>query len=444
MSLSQELRPVPAADGVGAVGAAGAARVVRGLSGPYVLYEHAEGWSLGVGARHEVIVRASGVELRTEGRTVEVRPADLDTPARIQELLAGVLAPGERAYGWAAFELAHLLAGTPAPSDRTLLHLVVPTGELRSGPAGVTASGNAAELLPALAAEEPEPPTTPPAVDLAAGGPSYRVAVARAVADIRAGRLAKVILSRVVDVPGPVDLGGTYAAGRRGNTPARSFLLDLGGRRAAGFSPEIVVAVSAAGEVTTQPLAGTRALSGDREEDGRLRAELLDDPKEVFEHAISVREARAELDELCAPGTVRVTGFMDVTPRGSVQHLASRVTGSLAAGRTAWDALARLFPAITASGVPKRAAVEMISALEPEPRGMYAGAVLTVDADGALDAALTLRAVYQRGERTWLRAGAGIVEASDPARELEETCEKLRSVSRFLVAAPVAAPVRGV
>ena len=37
------------------------------------------------------------------------------------------------------------------------------------------------------------------------------------------------------------------------------------------------------------------------------------------------------------------------------------------------------------------------------------------------------------GGRTWLRAGAGIVRDSDPYREFEETCHKLRSVSRHLV-----------
>jgi salicylate synthetase len=125
---------------------------------------------------------------------------------------------------------------------------------------------------------------------------------------------------------------------------------------------------------------------------------------------------------------------MRVVPRGSVQHLGSRIRGRLQSGATCWDAFARLFPAVTACGLPKAPACAAIGRHEDGPRGLYAGAVLTADHEGTLDAALVLRSVYQRDGRTWLRAGAGIVAQSTPERELEETREKLRSVSRFLAA----------
>jgi anthranilate/para-aminobenzoate synthase component I len=81
------------------------------------------------------------------------------------------------------------------------------------------------------------------------------------------------------------------------------------------------------------------------------------------------------------------------------------------------------------------AACSAIRRYEQQPRGLYSGAVITVDTDGGLDAALVLRSIFQAGGRTWLRAGAGVVEHSTPEREYEETCEKLRSISRFIVAA---------
>jgi hypothetical protein len=127
---------------------------------------------------------------------------------------------------------------------------------------------------------------------------------------------------------------------------------------------------------------------------------------------------------------------VDVKQRGSVQHIASRVTGRLAERTEGpWPALAAVFPAVTASGVPKSAAYDLIRRHEPEPRGLYSGAVLMVSSEGDLDAALVLRTVYRSRGRTWLRAGAGIVGESRPEREFEETCEKLRSVSRHLVPA---------
>lgn len=189
----------------------------------------------------------------------------------------------------------------------------------------------------------------------------------------------------------------------------------------------------AGGRVTTQPLAGTRALTGRAGEDERVRADLLNNSKEIFEHAISVKVAYDELVELCDEDNVTVDSFMTVSERGSVQHLASSVSGQLLEHQGPWQALAALFPAVTASGVPKKAAYECIRRYEPEERGLYSGAVLTVDHAGTMDAALVLRTVFQQDGRTWLRAGAGIVGQSEPEREFEETCEKLRSVALHLV-----------
>jgi anthranilate/para-aminobenzoate synthase component I len=131
---------------------------------------------------------------------------------------------------------------------------------------------------------------------------------------------------------------------------------------------------------------------------------------------------------------------MTVRERGSVQHLASRATGRLADDRGPWDAFAALFPAITATGCPKPEALRTISRYESEPRGLYAGAVFTVDAGGSLDAALVLRTVFQRDGRSWLRAGAGVMGQSTPEREWEESCEKLRSVAPHLRHRPDAPP----
>jgi salicylate synthase len=186
----------------------------------------------------------------------------------------------------------------------------------------------------------------------------------------------------------------------------------------------------------TQPLAGTRPLAGDAEADERGRHELTWDVKECYEHVIATRQAQEELRTVCRHDSVAVRELMGVRRRGTVQHLASVVAGTLAPGRTGWDALAALFPAVTVAGVPRREALETIVEAEREERGLYAGAVCMADAAGGLDAALVLRSIFQSGEETWLRAGAGIVPGSDPAREFDETTAKLRSAADCLVAVP--------
>lgn len=413
-----------------------------GLSDTYVVYEQAGRWSIGLGVLAELTVDHSEVVLTDPaGVRTAVRwtSQPLDVVAR---LLADLDIVGWRAYGWAAFELSYANAGLPdLVGEDTLLRLVVPHSEVRLESGRATIRSTRPDTLRAigtlLATPAPAPTYQPQPLDVeSVDADDYRSSVAAAVREIQDGRLQKVILSRVVPIDGPLDVVGTYVVGRRSNNPARSFLLSLGGMRAAGFSPEIVVAVEPGGWVTSQPLAGTRELSRVDEDNQRLRRDLLTDAKEIVEHALSVKAAFDELSDVCDPTSVVVNDFMAIKERGSVQHLASSVSGQLRPGLGPWSAFAALFPAVTASGVPKVPAYHCIARHEPHRRGLYSGAVLTVDQNGALDAALVLRTIFERAGTAWLRAGAGIVDQSTPDREFQETCEKLRSVALHLVPAP--------
>ncbi|MFV0527068.1 MAG: salicylate synthase [Acidimicrobiales bacterium] len=401
---------------------------------PYVVYEGHGPGRIAIGAAAWLKLSAGGITTSWGSGT---HAPDM---SELAALLRSCPLAGRRAYGWAAFELALHLARVPTgvATDETLLYLMIPEVE-------VVATANGAEiraddrrraeaLADSLATDRPEPGRRARVeVDLLAGADHYVSSVALAVDEIRSTGLDKVILSRPVPVPATTDLGAIYQRGRAVVPSARSYLVQLGGWRIAGFSPETVVEVDDGGLVRTQPLAGTRAAGLGAERDAANRSELLSDLKEIAEHAMSVYHAFGELAAVCEPDSVRANEFMDVLDRGSVQHLASAVTGRLRPSCDAWDAFASLFPSVTASGIPKVAAYDAIRRLETAPRGLYSGAVLTAAADGSLDAALVLRTVLSRGGRTWLRAGAGIVSASDPARELQETREKLMSVAPHLV-----------
>lgn len=405
----------------------------------HLCYEGPEGWAFACGVAAELVVDRHRAILRTADGETSVEMAWDEAPMRqVPALLDTLPIEGWRVYGWSGFDLApakegllDLVGGDP------LLHLFVPRVEIRLHPSGTLIRALDPEDLDGLqaaveSAGTPEFRAEP--VDVAeVGSAAYLASVDRAVDAIRGGRLQKVILSRTVPVEEDVDLVGTYYVGRRANSPARSYLFSLGGHAAAGFSPETVIEVTEDGVVTTQPLAGTRALTGVAAEDALLRAELLADAKEIFEHAISVKVAYDELVALCGKPAVEVTEFMVVRDRGTVQHLASSVRGQLPEGADPWDAFAALYPAVTASGVPKQTAYEVIRELETTARGLYSGAVIVHDCDGALDAALVLRTVFQSDGDTWLRAGAGIVAQSSATRELTETSEKLSSVARYVV-----------
>lgn len=358
--------------------------------------------------------------------------------------VAKVLAeyPGDRwnAYGWVTFELSYFLNGLPAvESELALVRLVIPHTEAVIGAGGAVARSLdrriAADCMELMEAPDAAPVPEAAPVPVGEGRDHYLDAVRAAVTDINAGLLEKVIISRRVPAGRRVDMAATYRSGREGNTPARSFLLRLDDMEAAGFSPETVLVATRDARVSTQPLAGTRALGRGAAADRALATELRTDPKEVYEHAISMRSSWLELSSVCAPGSVRVDEPMELRFRGTVQHLGSLVSGRLATGRSPLDALAAVFPAVTASGIPKDAACACVSRLEPAARGLYSGSVLRLGSDGTLDAALVLRSVFQSGGDAWLQAGAGIVGISRPEREFEETCEKLASVASHIVPA---------
>lgn len=414
-----------------------------GLLTQHVVYERDKCWYVGANPLSEVIVDPRYVRSTVDGN--DITEPWSGTPWRqVQAALRRAPLADWTAYGWAAFELASQPGGA---SSEPLAHLIVPGVELRITEHHITIRSVDQAMLDSVQtvvqAAAPLHVRSSSMVDIHVGRESYLSNVAYAVEQIQQGHLQKVIISRCVPVPFKVDMCATYVLGRSGNTPARSFLLDLGGWQAAGFSPETVVEVHPGGVVSTQPLAGTRALTGDKETDAALRAALLTDPKEIFEHAASVKLAFEELETIGSPASTQVSEFLAIKPRGSVQHLASRVNTTLDESHDTWDAMGAVFPSITASGIPKAPAYKLITGLESEPRGLYSGAVLRTTSDGLLDAALVLRSIYQRDGRTWLRAGAGVVASSRPEREYEETCEKLRSVSRYVVADDESLSYRG-
>jgi anthranilate synthase component 1 len=155
-----------------------------------------------------------------------------------------------------------------------------------------------------------------------------------------------------------------------------------------------------------------------------LERELLSDLKERAEHVMLVDLGRNDVGRVARPGTVSVDRLMEVERYSHVMHISSTVTGELKDGYTSLDALRAAFPAGTVSGAPKIRAMEIIADLEPDQRGVYAGALGYVSFGGNLDMAITLRTIVIADDTAYVQAGAGVVADSRPEREFEETLEK--------------------
>ena len=270
-----------------------AAVLVEPLGEEYLLYEHDEQWVLAAGV--QAMVELDSDELRVIRDGVTRRQQWSGRPAAVLgEAVDRLLLETDQAFGWVAFEFGVYRYGLQQRlAPRTPLarvfwprtRIVVTQDEIRLF-GGTTRDR---EVIERLLSDGVRDVPRPRAVDLAADPSGYRERVAVAVREIVAGSYHKVILSRCLEVPFPLDFPSTYRLGRRHNTPVRSFLLQLGGIRALGYSPELVTAVRPDGVVVTEPLAGTRALGRGPVRDRQARDDLESNSKEIVEHAISVR-----------------------------------------------------------------------------------------------------------------------------------------------------------
>ncbi|MDR0269647.1 MAG: salicylate synthase [Paenibacillus sp.] len=417
----------------------------------YLLYENDGELSLGMGIHTLISVDSECTAIQTGTHTERFENNSISET--LDKAFASIPLQKWRAYGTAGFGLSRYINQQPLQlEDNCLLKLFIPKVELRFTKGSILLRtldknylGMIVKRLKNLADEELDQNGTHSLAHrvnrekqsfpeiYTYESQKYMNLVKVAVQEIRQRQYQKVILSRKIPLNREIDMTASYIAGRRVNSPERSFLLNLEGLQAAGFSPETLVEVDSEGWISTFPLAGTRARGTNAEEEQRLQDELMNDSKEIAEHAISVKKSFQEMNQVCEVETIAISDFMRVVRRGTVQHVASRIKGKLKQGCNSWDAFLALFPAVTASGIPKKESIDAIGRLESHPRNLYSGCVMTFDSDGSMDAALALRTIFQKDRNAWLHVGAGIVEMSDPSRELEETCEKLSSFSEQLV-----------
>ncbi len=250
---------------------------------------------------------------------------------------------------------------------------------------------------------------------------------------IRAGDIFQAVLSKRIGFSFKGDLINFYKALRQINPSPYMYFLKMSDRAIVGSSPEMLGRVDK-GRAETFPIAGTRPIGNNREEDQRLAKELLNDPKERAEHIMLIDLARNDLGKVCRFGTVEVPEFMVVQKYSHVQHIVSRVTGLLRPDCDALDTFKGIFPAGTVSGAPKKRAMEIIEDLETVRRGPYAGAAGYFSYNGNSDFAITIRTLVAKGNTAYIQAGAGIVADSEPRREWLETEHKARALVHALKA----------
>lgn len=253
---------------------------------------------------------------------------------------------------------------------------------------------------------------------------AFSAAVEAAIGRIRSGVVSKVVLARdlVGRLPEGADLRRVLIDLALGYPDTYTFAVN----GFIGSSPETLVRVDH-GSVSARVLAGSIGRGADADADHDAAVSLATSEKDLDEHAYALASVVSAL----APHSLKLTRselpFTLKLP--NLWHLGSDVEGTLSDGSSSLDLIAALHPTAAVAGTPTDAALDIIRELEPFDRGRYAGPVGWVGANGDGEWAVALRSAHVSATgRITAYAGAGIVDGSDPARELAETKMKFRPI----------------
>jgi anthranilate synthase component 1 len=253
--------------------------------------------------------------------------------------------------------------------------------------------------------------------------------VVKAKQHCKLGDVFQLVLSRRFKQNFIGDEFNVYRCLKQINPSPYLFFFDIGEFKLLGSSPEAQLVVKdSIAEI--HPIAGTCKRSGDDELDSIHATELKNDPKENAEHFMLVDLARNDLSTSC--GNVKVERLRELQYFSHVIHLVSKVTGKLKEGKNGLDLLYHSFPAGTLSGAPKHRALQLIDRYEKEQRNFYGGCVGFIETNGNINHAIMIRSFLSKDSQLHFQAGAGIVIASEPEKELNEIYHKISALKKAI------------
>jgi anthranilate synthase component 1 len=248
---------------------------------------------------------------------------------------------------------------------------------------------------------------------------------------IEEGEIIQAVFSRRISKKTSAHPFMIYRALRSVNPSPFMYYMDLDDHYVVGASPELLVQVEDQA-ITSVPIAGTRRRGDTVDEDIEIEHELLSDPKENAEHIMLLDLARNDVGRVSEPGSVEVVEYMDIKKFSHVMHIVSKVTGKKRKDVSALEVFKACFPAGTVSGAPKIRAMQIISDLENDKRGPYAGALGLFDFFGNIEVCITLRTLLIKNGIASVQSGGGIVYDSIPKLEFEEHLHKAQAVIKAI------------
>lgn len=207
--------------------------------------------------------------------------------------------------------------------------------------------------------------------------------------------------------------------------PAFGAFLDIGSHTVISTSPELFFSIKD-GLVTTRPMKGTAPRGRFPAEDQALREQLQQSSKEQAENLMIVDLLRNDLGQIAETGTVQTEALFEVETYPTVHQMTSTITAKLLPDAGVVTLFKALFPCGSVTGAPKRRSMEIISALEQQPRGIYCGAIgyLAPEGEACFSVAIRTLVLEKQTGQISMGVGSGITWGSDARAEYAECLNK--------------------
>jgi para-aminobenzoate synthetase/4-amino-4-deoxychorismate lyase len=204
--------------------------------------------------------------------------------------------------------------------------------------------------------------------------------------------------------------------------PYAAFLHTEPHHRILSLSPELFFRIEWEGQsrrITTRPMKGTAPRGRTSQEDRHTADWLVNDPKNRSENVMIVDLLRNDLGRLCRFGSVQARHLFAVERYPTLWQMTSTITGDLRPEVDFEQIFGALFPCGSVTGAPKIRAMQLLSELEQQPRGVYTGAIGFFSKEQSVFN-VAIRTLALEQERGVMGVGSGIVIDSNPGEEWRE------------------------
>lgn len=184
------------------------------------------------------------------------------------------------------------------------------------------------------------------------------------------------------------------------------------------------------GQILTRPMKGTAPRGNSPAKDAALALAMQASPKERAENVMIVDLLRNDLSRIAEPFSVQVPELFKVQTLPTVFQMVSDVTARTRPGIRLTEVFAALFPCGSITGAPKVQAMRTLKTLEPEPRGVYCGAIGVVRPGGHASFNVAIRTVTLRGPAARCGIGSGITFDASATAEWQEWQHKRAFLDR--------------